>query len=87
MLWCNVIISIICLIVCIAMSRGDVTSNQNPNFWVSIWTTDYHKYKASCALDNFSLPNNVPVNHCNMLRLIRWDLIGYHSFVYPTPYK
>jgi hypothetical protein len=26
--------------------------------------------KASCALDHFSLPNNVPVNHCDMLRLI-----------------
>jgi hypothetical protein len=26
--------------------------------------------QASCALDHFSLPNNVPVNHCNMLRLI-----------------
>jgi hypothetical protein len=28
------------------------------------------KSKASCALDHFSLPNNVPVNHCDMLRLI-----------------
>jgi hypothetical protein len=26
--------------------------------------------KASCALDHFSLPNNVPDNHCDMLRLI-----------------
>jgi hypothetical protein len=26
--------------------------------------------KARCALDHFSLPNNVPVNHCDMLRLI-----------------
>jgi hypothetical protein len=26
--------------------------------------------QASCALDHFSLPNNVPVNHCDMLRLI-----------------
>jgi hypothetical protein len=25
---------------------------------------------ASCALDHFSLPNNVPINHCDMLRLI-----------------
>jgi hypothetical protein len=25
---------------------------------------------ASCALDHFSLPNNVTVNHCDMLRLI-----------------
>ena len=28
------------------------------------------KSKASCALDHSSLPNNVPVNHCDMLRLI-----------------
>jgi hypothetical protein len=26
--------------------------------------------KASCALDHFFLPNNVPINHCDMLRLI-----------------
>ena len=26
--------------------------------------------KASCALDHFSLPNNVPINHCDMLRII-----------------
>jgi hypothetical protein len=30
----------------------------------------YHKYKASCALDHSSLPNSVPVNHYDMLRLI-----------------
>jgi hypothetical protein len=28
------------------------------------------KYKASCALDHSSLPNNIPLNHCDMLRLI-----------------
>jgi hypothetical protein len=28
------------------------------------------KSKASYALDHFCLPNNVPVNHCDMLRLI-----------------
>jgi predicted secreted protein len=26
--------------------------------------------KASCALDHFSLPNKILVNHCDMLRLI-----------------
>jgi hypothetical protein len=26
--------------------------------------------KASCAFDHSSLPNNVHVNHCDMLRLI-----------------
>jgi hypothetical protein len=28
------------------------------------------KSKASWALDHFSLPNNVPINHCDILRLI-----------------
>jgi hypothetical protein len=64
-----------------------VTSNQKPNFWVNIWTICYHKYKASCVLDHSSLPNNVPVNHCDMLRLIFRDLIGFPSIVYPTPCK
>jgi hypothetical protein len=26
--------------------------------------------KESCALDHSSLPNNVPINQCGMLRLI-----------------
>jgi hypothetical protein len=26
--------------------------------------------QTSCGLDHFYLPNNVPVNHCDMLRLI-----------------
>jgi hypothetical protein len=70
MLWCNVTISIICSIACIATSRGEVTKNQKPNFWVNIWTISYRKYKASCVLDHSSLSNNVLVNHCNMLMLI-----------------
>jgi hypothetical protein len=41
--------------------------------------------KASCALDHFSLPNNVTVNHYDMLSLILWDLIGFPRLVYPTP--
>jgi hypothetical protein len=48
-------------------------------------STCNHKSKASCALDYFSLPNNVPVNHCDMLRLIRWVLIGFPRLVYLTP--
>jgi hypothetical protein len=70
MLWCNVTISIICLIVYIATSRGEVTRNQKPNFWVSILTTDYRKYKASCALDHFFLPSHVLINHNDLHRLI-----------------
>jgi hypothetical protein len=45
------------------------------------------KSKASCSLDHFSLPNNVHVNYCDMLRLIWWDLIGFPIIVYPTPCK
>jgi hypothetical protein len=30
----------------------------------------YRKCKASCALDHSSIPNNVFVNHCDMIRLI-----------------
>jgi hypothetical protein len=45
------------------------------------------KFKASCALDHSSLPNNVPVNHFDMLRLIWWDLIGFPSIVYLIPCK
>jgi hypothetical protein len=38
--------------------------------------------KASCALDHSSLANNIPYNHCGMLRLILWYLIGYPNLVY-----
>jgi hypothetical protein len=41
--------------------------------------------KASCALDHSSLPNNVLVNHCDMFKLILWDLIGFPRLVYPIP--
>jgi hypothetical protein len=58
------------LIICIATSRGEVMMNPEPNFWVSISTIGNRKYKASCALNHSSLPNNVPVNHCDILRLI-----------------
>jgi hypothetical protein len=40
-----------------------------------------YELQASCALDNSSLHNNVSVNHCDMLRLIWWDLIGFPSFL------
>jgi hypothetical protein len=38
-IWCNVILPIICLSICIAMNRSEVTQNLKPNFWGSIWTT------------------------------------------------
>jgi hypothetical protein len=38
---------------------------------IPIWESTLDlKSQASCALDHFSIPNNVPVNHCDMLRLI-----------------
>jgi hypothetical protein len=58
------------MIVCIATSRGEVTRNREANFWVIISTTCYHKYKGSCALHHSFLPNNVPINHYDMLILI-----------------
>jgi hypothetical protein len=69
MFWCNVILSIICLFVCIAMIRSDVTRNLKPNFWGSVWTVGYRKYKPSCALDHILSSNNVHDNHRDMLRL------------------
>jgi hypothetical protein len=54
------------MFVCIATSNSEVTSHPK---------TKLEKYldlksKASYALDHSSLPNNVPVNHCDMLMLI-----------------
>jgi hypothetical protein len=46
---CNAIVSIICLSVCIAMSRSEVTMNLKPNLGE---TPGIAKYKASCALDH-----------------------------------
>jgi hypothetical protein len=50
-----------------------------------ILVTGNLKSQASCSLDHFSLPNNVLVNHCDMLTLIWWDLIGFRRLVYLTP--
>jgi hypothetical protein len=71
------------LIYLYVLLRVDARSRETrrPTWW-STWNL---KSKASCALDHFSLPNNVLVNHYDMLRLIWWDLIGFPSFVYPSP--
>jgi hypothetical protein len=53
------------MFVCIALISGEVTSHLKTNLVLRNLES-----KASCALDHFSLPNNVPVNHCDMLRLI-----------------
>jgi hypothetical protein len=55
------ILPIPCVLLRIAVRSRE--SEDNPGTWDL-------KSKASCALDHFSLPNNVPVNHCDMLRLI-----------------
>jgi hypothetical protein len=53
------------MFVCIAMSRSEVTSHLKTKL-----VPGDLKFKSSCALDHSSLPNNVYVNHCDMLRLI-----------------
>jgi hypothetical protein len=72
-----------CIFVCITMSSSKVTRNPSTNL---VKYRDLES-KASYALGHSSLPNNVPVNQCDMLRLILWDLIGIPSIVYPTPCK
>jgi hypothetical protein len=70
------------MFVCIATSSSEVTSH--------LKTKLVHgnlESKASCALDHSSLPNNVLVNHWDMLRLTLWDLIGFPSIVYPPTCK
>jgi hypothetical protein len=43
---------------------------------------------ASCALDHSSLPNNVHVNHCDMVRLTSWvvSVIALCGFGYYDTY-
>jgi hypothetical protein len=41
--------------------------------------------KESCALDHFSLPNNVLFNHYGVLGLILMDPIGHPSLLYLVP--
>jgi hypothetical protein len=53
------------LFICIATSSSEVTSHPKTNM-----VPGNLESKASCALDHSSLPNNVLVNHCDMLRLI-----------------
>jgi hypothetical protein len=53
------------MFVCIATSSSEVTSHLKTKL-----VSGNLESKASCALEYFSLPNNVPVNHYDMLRLI-----------------
>jgi hypothetical protein len=53
------------MFVCIATTSSEVTRILKTNLGPGNLES-----QASCALDHFSLPNNVPVNYCDMLRLI-----------------
>jgi hypothetical protein len=51
--------------VCNATGSSEVTSHLK-----TMLVPGNLESKARCALDHLSLSNNVPVNHCDMLRLI-----------------
>jgi hypothetical protein len=53
------------MFVCMAMISSEVMSQLKSKL-----IPRNLESKASCALDHFSLPNNVHVNHYDMLRLI-----------------
>jgi hypothetical protein len=62
--WCDVNFSYT-MFVCIATTSSEVMSHLKIKL-----VPGNLESKASCALDHFSLPNNVNVNHCDMLKLI-----------------
>jgi hypothetical protein len=73
------ILPIPCLFVLVRIStRLRVT-------WRPSWYLGISSLRQVVPLITFSLPNNVLVNHCGMLRLIWWDLIGFPRLVYSTP--
>jgi hypothetical protein len=53
------------MFVCIATTSSEVMSHLRSKL-----VPGNLESQASCALDHFSLPNNIPVNHYDMLRLI-----------------
>jgi hypothetical protein len=53
------------MFVCVATSSSEVTSHLKSKLVLGNLES-----KASCALHHSSLPNNVHVNHCDMLILI-----------------
>jgi hypothetical protein len=62
--WCDVNFAYT-MFVCIASNSSEVTRILKTKLVPG--NLESH---ASCALDHSFLPNNVPVNHCDMLRLI-----------------
>ena len=57
------ILPIQCLSVLLRLAVRSRESEDHPGTWNL-------KSQASCALDHSFLPNNVPINHCDMLKLI-----------------
>jgi hypothetical protein len=57
------ILPILCLFVLLRIAVRSREYEDHPGTWNL-------ESQESCALDHFSLPNNVLVNHCDMLRLI-----------------
>ena len=53
------------MFVCMATISSEVT-----NHLKSKLVPGNLESQASCVIDHLSLPNNVPINHCDMLRLI-----------------
>jgi hypothetical protein len=62
--WCDINFAYT-MFVCIATNSSEVTSHLKTKL-----VPRNLESQASCALDHFCLPNNVPINHCDMLRLI-----------------
>jgi hypothetical protein len=62
--WCDVNFAYV-IFVCIATNSSEVTNHLKTKL-----VPGNLESKASCALDYFSQPNIVLVNHCDMLRLI-----------------
>jgi hypothetical protein len=71
-------VSISYILVCIAISRSEVTRKLKPNFGEAPEQLDSH-VKGKLRPWSHFLPNNIydHVNHCGTVRLNWWDLIGY----------
>jgi hypothetical protein len=57
------ILPIPCLFVLLRIAVRSRESEDHPGTW-------NFESRASCAVDHSFLPNNVPINHCDMFRLI-----------------
>jgi hypothetical protein len=62
--WCDVNF-VYTMLGCIATISSEVMSHLKSKL-----VPGNLESKASCVLNHFSLPNNDPVNHCDMLKLI-----------------